>query len=266
MLLFGYYEKIPTRTIAFQFTGEPDNVERISEWLKAYGVKFKYTGNRKGMAIILVMKRGEMTASKDDYIVAGSSSLDFYPCKPDIFSASYRKIVDIEPDHAEYESLPYVKTGMVFTGSKDSMKIAFRWIGKMKAKDISPYIKGDVIANPGRVPTYSFTINTLEGPQDCLPGDMIIKGIKNEFYPCKMEVFKRTYKTHRGLARYEISNTDGWHIVVRYDSAYPSYKAGVVMGQYRKRKEAVAEKLRLEVEQDEDTQQSLMDLQAKLLL
>ncbi len=36
-------------------------------------------------------------------------------------------------------------------------------------------------------------IRTLEGDMDALPGDWIIKGIKGEFYPCKDDIFRKTY-------------------------------------------------------------------------
>ena len=39
-----------------------------------------------------------------------------------------------------------------------------------------------------------FKIKTLEGPMLAAPGDYIIKGLRNEFYPCKPDVFKKKYK------------------------------------------------------------------------
>ncbi|MFA5760059.1 MAG: hypothetical protein WC942_12015 [Clostridia bacterium] len=36
-------------------------------------------------------------------------------------------------------------------------------------------------------------INTLEGPMIASYGDYIIKGIHGEFYPCKPDIFKKTY-------------------------------------------------------------------------
>lgn len=38
------------------------------------------------------------------------------------------------------------------------------------------------------------TINTLEGPMIADLGDYIIQGVKGEFYPCKPDIFKRTYE------------------------------------------------------------------------
>ena len=40
----------------------------------------------------------------------------------------------------------------------------------------------------------SFKIKTLEGDMNVSNGDYIIKGIKGEFYPCKEDIFKKTYE------------------------------------------------------------------------
>ena len=49
------------------------------------------------------------------------------------------------------------------------------------------------------------SISTLEGSMQVSEGDWIIKGIKGEFYPCKPEIFKKTYKAavrqHRAIQR-----------------------------------------------------------------
>lgn len=37
-------------------------------------------------------------------------------------------------------------------------------------------------------------IKTLEGDMKAEEGDWIIKGIKNEFYPCKNDIFEKSYE------------------------------------------------------------------------
>ena len=37
-------------------------------------------------------------------------------------------------------------------------------------------------------------VHTLEGPLKASVGDLIIKGVKGEFYPCKPDVFDATYE------------------------------------------------------------------------
>ena len=38
-------------------------------------------------------------------------------------------------------------------------------------------------------------IETLEGRHRASPGDMIIRGVKGEFYPCKPDIFEATYES-----------------------------------------------------------------------
>lgn len=40
----------------------------------------------------------------------------------------------------------------------------------------------------------SLHINTLEGIMKASPGDYIIKGVNGEFYPCKPDIFEKTYE------------------------------------------------------------------------
>ena len=37
-------------------------------------------------------------------------------------------------------------------------------------------------------------IDTLEGEMKANAGDMIIKGVEGEFYPCKPNIFEKTYE------------------------------------------------------------------------
>jgi hypothetical protein len=40
----------------------------------------------------------------------------------------------------------------------------------------------------------NFVIDTEEGSMEGSPGDYIIKGVNGEFYPCKPDIFKKTYE------------------------------------------------------------------------
>jgi len=40
----------------------------------------------------------------------------------------------------------------------------------------------------------AITIKTLEGDMLALVGDWIIKGVRGEFYPCKPDIFEKTYE------------------------------------------------------------------------
>ena len=37
-------------------------------------------------------------------------------------------------------------------------------------------------------------IETLEGTMTASKGDYIIKGVNDEFYPCKLDIFQKTYE------------------------------------------------------------------------
>jgi len=39
-----------------------------------------------------------------------------------------------------------------------------------------------------------YGVHTLEGVLACRPGDYIITGVKGEKYPCKPDVFEKTYE------------------------------------------------------------------------
>lgn len=41
---------------------------------------------------------------------------------------------------------------------------------------------------------YKVFINTLEGTMTVSPGDWIIKGVNGEYYPCKPDIFEKTYE------------------------------------------------------------------------
>lgn len=45
-----------------------------------------------------------------------------------------------------------------------------------------------------RAPNVLVSIETLEGTMIADKGDYIIKGVNGEFYPCKPDIFERTYE------------------------------------------------------------------------
>ncbi|WP_300784652.1 hypothetical protein [Streptococcus sp. 19428wC2_LYSM12] len=44
------------------------------------------------------------------------------------------------------------------------------------------------------IKTNSYYIDTLEGAMHISDGDYIIKGVHGEFYPCKPDIFNKTYE------------------------------------------------------------------------
>lgn len=80
----------------------------------------------------------------------------------------------------KFRKLPVVIEAVQWTGTKQS----FDEILSM----------GDIKWRGGEMGTDTFIIETLEGEHIASKGDYIIKGIKNEFYPCKPDIFSETYE------------------------------------------------------------------------
>lgn len=72
---------------------------------------------------------------------------------------------------------------------------ALQFKSDMSVKDLNDlidFIGMRNIVDIGRDNLY-LTIRTLEGNMIASPGDYIIKGIQGEFYPCKPDIFEKTY-------------------------------------------------------------------------
>ena len=51
-------------------------------------------------------------------------------------------------------------------------------------------VSGTIIANAD----HTLTIKTLEGDHLAQPNDWIIRGVQGELYPCKPDIFEKTYE------------------------------------------------------------------------
>lgn len=60
----------------------------------------------------------------------------------------------------------------------------------LNLEEIEEFVGGDLAIHPeGGV-----VIATLEGAMRASIGDYIIKGVQGEFYPCKPDIFAKTYE------------------------------------------------------------------------
>lgn len=66
---------------------------------------------------------------------------------------------------------------------------AVQWNGK-NTKEIEDFVGADLKINP----MGQEVIRTLEGDMKLTEGDYIIKGVNGEFYPCKPDIFAKTYE------------------------------------------------------------------------
>jgi hypothetical protein len=55
---------------------------------------------------------------------------------------------------------------------------------------VEEFVGGDM----GKNEKGQTVIATLEGAMICSLGDFIIKGVNGEFYPCKPDIFEKTYE------------------------------------------------------------------------
>lgn len=82
---------------------------------------------------------------------------------------------------AKYRKKPVVIEAIKWTG--DNLKEMVRFTDKI-VETQEDFTEGITI----------LVIKTLEGNMKAFPGDMIIKGVKGEFYPCKPDIFEATYE------------------------------------------------------------------------
>lgn len=89
------YRKRPVEVTAVQFTG--DNVDEITSFMggdrQAKASLTQLPGPGRGMhsGVVIHTLEGHMTASVGDWIIRGVQG-EFYPCKPDIFAATYETV------------------------------------------------------------------------------------------------------------------------------------------------------------------------------
>ena len=89
------YRKKPVVIEAIQWNG--DNLKEVMEFIRS---EFKYESNTRyitnkfsyiNSVLTINTLEGDMEASKGDYIIKGIKG-EFYPCKPDIFQATYEVV------------------------------------------------------------------------------------------------------------------------------------------------------------------------------
>ncbi len=79
---------------------------------------------------------------------------------------------------AFFKKKPVVIEAHVWDGSSECLMFMQRWLDASFQGEVNKML----------------TIFTLEGTHDASVGDMIIKGVKGEFYPCKPDIFDMTYE------------------------------------------------------------------------
>ncbi len=82
----GFYRKKPVVIEAEQFTG--DNIDAVLDFVGDMATCPEGKSMAKDQGLIIRTLEGDHHASVGDWIIKGVAG-EFYPCKPDIFEATY---------------------------------------------------------------------------------------------------------------------------------------------------------------------------------
>lgn len=87
----------------------------------------------------------------------------------------------------KYRKKPVVIEAMYNDGEIDTISAILDWINGGKG------VLGPATYELTGKPGMSIYVETLEGVMRADVGDFIIKGVNGEFYPCKPDIFAKTY-------------------------------------------------------------------------
>lgn len=92
------FRKKPVEIEAIQWGGSAESATPIINWLLENGGTARYyapgewdNGETLGSYLVIDTLEGRMLAGAADWIIRGVAN-EFYPCKPDIFAATYEAV------------------------------------------------------------------------------------------------------------------------------------------------------------------------------
>ena len=86
----GKYRKKPVVIEAIHFDGSKDSLAEVMAFTKEMGTR-EVGATPEGFTIATL--EGTMLARPGDWVIKGVKG-EFYPCKPDIFEATYEEVVE----------------------------------------------------------------------------------------------------------------------------------------------------------------------------
>lgn len=131
------YKKRPVVVEAVQYT--PETMTECLQFLKDNKARYVLaSAEPEVIDIKLVNLEGSMTVKYGDYIVKGVQG-EFYPCKPDIFEATYESYQDFKV----IDALNYVVAGLVEPGAPLAMydyeyEFDGSWFTRLGQKGMEP--------------------------------------------------------------------------------------------------------------------------------
>lgn len=84
----------------------------------------------------------------------------------------------------KFRKKPVVVEAIQFVGTMESAGEILEFVG----------LQGEIVNSKESDHLFNFIIHTLEGDMIAEVGDYIIKGVNGEFYPCKPDIFEKTYE------------------------------------------------------------------------
>lgn len=94
-----------------------------------------------------------------------------------------------------FDKKPVRIFGMRWTGTKESAERIMHWVTNGQGvAEYTPHMDAYDDGTQGcPMSPATLTIVTLEGRMNVTAGDIVIKGIEGEFYPCKPTIFWNSY-------------------------------------------------------------------------
>lgn len=89
------FKKKPVEIEALQWSGDVIDFDYVYYWMdEDPNLKMEYNneyGNAQDVLLMIHTLEGTMVAQPKDWIIKGVKG-EFYPCKPDIFEATYEEV------------------------------------------------------------------------------------------------------------------------------------------------------------------------------
>lgn len=94
----------------------------------------------------------------------------------------------------KYRKKPVEIEARQFIGEEGGYDV-YRWVEENTQGSFDPLAEEVPASGVSIDPATGFLlIATLEGVMQAKPGDYIIQGVEGEFYPCKPDIFEKTYE------------------------------------------------------------------------
>ena len=97
------FRKKPVVIEARRYDGSDDSAREVVEWALSYKAN-AYQSDFDAAYIRIATREGEMLGSPGDWIIRGVKD-EFYPCKPDIFDATYEPADAVDDSQSKIDGL-----------------------------------------------------------------------------------------------------------------------------------------------------------------